>query len=86
MHTHKEALGKDGTRNMLEPERTELLLLLVLCIHNAYGYRLGDGACCSLLETANEAVDQDWPVHPHEHDNVISYRHYCERLLSSSVH
>lgn len=57
MYTHEEALGKEHTGNMLEPECVKPFLILVLCIHNAYRFRTGDYPRCGILEAADEAVD-----------------------------
>jgi hypothetical protein len=57
MYTYEEALGENHAGNMLEPECSKPFLILVLRIHYAYRFRAGNCPYCSILETADEAVD-----------------------------
>ena len=70
MLTDTEIVGEDHARNVLESERAELLLLLAVRIHHAYGLRTGSCSSRGVLEAADEAFDEDWTVHFNEYDYV----------------
>lgn len=57
MSPYPEALGEEHARIMLESKRLELLLILAMCVHDAYRYRASNGPYRRLLETPNEAIN-----------------------------
>lgn len=68
--TDHQALGEDVSGLVLGPQRAQLLLVLVLRIHDVDGRGACRGASACVLEAADAAVDEDWRVCADEHDNV----------------
>lgn len=86
MPANSEAMDKDAPRLMLESERSELLLILVLRIHDSDRFRIGSCAGNGFLETADAEIYEDGSLCHDEYDYVVGYCYDSEGDVSAIVH
>lgn len=86
VHADSQAVGKNHDRNLLGPQRAQLLLVLAVCVHDADGFRAGDCAHRRVFKAADEDVDEDRFVHLDEHDHVVGHRYCGEKHISPPLH
>jgi hypothetical protein len=86
MSAHPEAVGEDPTRVLLESQRSQLLLMLVLRIHHTHRRRACSGSSSRLLEATTAVGNEDRPYRQDEYDAVECDRHNHQGNVSVPVY